>query len=690
LTLYVSSLLVACGICLFAGIHATFAGSARGQERVYFAFGCLSLLLSIYLGLTAALYQTDTVSTTCALVRTQISFACLIYPTGIWFFSLYTDIAHWRRWVTAAVLIFGALLVINLCSPYSLLYTDITMRPPLVLPWGETVHDYTGTESAHVASIYYTAVNASYLWAVCSCILLWRRGQGARVWSLTLYLIVQATASVHAESLDLNGRRGLTFDSLAFLVLVLLMSGVLRRELQRRTQALAASLDELRSETQRREGVEADLRHLAYHDHLTDLPNRHYMHERLQTALASAEQVDGALILFDLDHFKTINEALGHDVGDELLKGVAARISEAAPASACIARFGGDEFALHISPLTDTGEPAAQAALRIAHEITTRLTTPLRIGDHDLVVGVSAGIALLPGLARDVDNVLRQVDMALYRAKASGRHTAVVFESVMQAQADRRLLLEKGLRLALDRDEFELHYQPQLDMQGRFIGAEALLRWRHPVHGLIDPVEFIPIAEETGLIHSIGRYVLRQACLELDSWPAAHAQARLSINVSPWQLFAQDFVRTLQETVASTRADPQRITLEITENVFLHDLEDAASKIRALDAAGFHFSLDDFGSGYTSLESLKKLPVRELKIDRTFIEGLRAGSHDRFIEAMIAIAHYLQLFVVAEGVETEEQRTALVGLGCDAIQGYLVSRPLPAPEFRNWLAQHAG
>ena len=286
--------------------------------------------------------------------------------------------------------------------------------------------------------------------------------------------------------------------------------------------------------------------------------------------------------------------------------------------------------------------------------------------------------------------MLRQVDMALYRAKATGRHTAALFEGSMQAQADRRLLLEKGLRLALERDEFELYYQPQLDMQARFIGAEALLRWRHPEHGLIDPAEFIPIAEETGLIHRIGRYVLHQACLELDAWPASQAQARLSINVSPWQLFAQDFVRTLQESVASTRADPRRLTLEITENAFLHDLDDAAGKIRSLEAAGFQFSLDDFGSGYTSLASLKKLPVRELKIDRTFIEGLHTGSHDRFIEVMITIAHHLKLFVVAEGVETEEQRVALAGLGCDAIQGYLISHPLPATAFRRWLAEYTG
>lgn len=398
LTLYISSLLIACGICFFAGIHAAFAGSAHGEGRVYLAFGFLSLLLSVYLALTAALYQTTTLPTATALIRAQIGFGCLIYPTGIWFFGLYAGLAHWRRWATIAALIFGILLVINLGSPYSLLYTSIIARPPLMLPWGETVHDFTGSESPLLTGLYYTAVDGTYLWAVCCCIVLWRRGSAARVWSLTLYLVVQAAASVHAETVNLDGGQGVTFDSLAFLVLVLLMGGVLRRELQHRTQALAISLDELRSETLRREGVEADLSHLAYHDQLTGLPNRHYMHEYLQSALLSTEPVAGAFILFDLDHFKTINDALGHDVGDELLKGVAARISEAAPAGSCIARFGGDEFALHLPSLGTTDGAPAQTALRIAREIAARLSAPLRIGNHDLVVGVSAGIALLPGV----------------------------------------------------------------------------------------------------------------------------------------------------------------------------------------------------------------------------------------------------------------------------------------------------
>lgn len=689
LTLYTPSLLIACGICLFAGLHAIAAKPRQEQGRVFLAFGCLSLLLALYLGLTAAIYQTDSVATATVLARAQLDVACLIYPTGICFFSLYTGLAHWRRWSGIAALVFAVLLAINLRSPYSLLYTDIAERAPLVLPWGETLHTYVGVEAPLLTGIYYTAVNACYLWAVCCGIVLWRRGSGARVWSLTIYLVVQAAASLHAEATNNFAGRGLTFDALAFLVLVLLMSNVLRLELKQQNAALAASLERLHRETLRREGVEADLRHLAYHDALTGLPNRHGMHERLHAALAATQPARSALILFDLDHFKTINEALGHKTGDELLKGVAARLQQAIPAGAFLARFGGDEFALHLPLHEHADETPAQTALRVARELATQVAPPIRIGNHDLVVGMSAGIALLPASAPGIESVLRQVDMALHHAKATGRHTVATFELGMQAQADRRLMLEKGLRLALEHGEFELHYQPQLDMQARFIGAEALLRWRHPEHGLIDPGEFIQIAEETGLIHAIGHHVLREACLEMEAWQTTHAAARLSINVSPWQVFAQDFVRGVRDTVTATRADPGRITLEITENAFLHDLDDVAVKIRELQASGFGFALDDFGSGYTSLASLKQLPLRELKIDRTFVTGLQAGVRDRFVEAMVAIAHHLQLFVIAEGVETGEQRRALAELGCDGVQGFLIGRPMPAIEFRRWLAGNA-
>ena len=683
MTLYVSSLLIACGICFFAGIHAVLAGTAGKREPVSQAFGCLSLLLAVYLLLTAAVYQTEALSLARVLIHWQLTIACLVYPVAVWFIGLYAELRRWRRWLVLTSIVFGGLLVANVFSANSVIYAEIAHGRVLNLPWGEQVHDFPGRKS-QLFGVYFLAKDAVYVFAIGCCVALWRK-HSARAWPLTLYLLIQGLAAVHADIVNRSGTQMVTFEALAFLALVLLMGDRLRRELSDRATLLAHNLDELRAETKRRQQVESNLRHLAYHDPVTGLPNRLALRDYLHDELAGRRTDDHALILLDLDHFRTINEALGHDVGDMLLKAVAVRLLAAAPPGSMVARHGGDEFALHVGLPADA-TPAA-AARDIVREVTARLTAPYTIGAHDLAVGVSAGIALLPGMANDVDSALRQVAMAMHQAKAAGRNTTIIFEQLMQAQADRRLLLEKGLRLALERDEFELHYQPQVDAHGRFVGAEALLRWRHPQHGLIAPTEFIPIAEETGLIHAIGRHVLRESCVERESWAAVHADARISINVSPWQLFAQDFVRVVHETVNATRAKPCNVTIEITENALLHDLDDVAYKMRELASLGFHFSLDDFGSGYASLGNLKKLPLHELKIDRVFVEGMQTGVRDTLVEAIISIAHEQQLYVVAEGVETSQQRDALAELGCDAIQGYLVCRPMPSAQFHDWLDQ---
>ncbi|MEO7064458.1 MAG: bifunctional diguanylate cyclase/phosphodiesterase [Dokdonella sp.] len=672
-------------MCLFAGIQFALVGASRIHERVYLAFGCLCLLLAGYLLLTAVLYQTHSVAVAAQVVRAQMAFSCSIYPAAIGFIGLYAKLRHWRRWFAIACIGFGVLFTINLFSPNSMLYSAITYGGPLTLHWGESVSYFDSVESS-IAPAYYLLEGACYVWALGCCIALWRRGQHARMWPLALYLAIQFFATEHAEVVNRSGQRSLTFDALAFLALALIMSDVLRRELRGQTKALAASLGKLRIETDRRQSVEDDLRHLAYHDPLTGLPNRHRMQDDLHAALAARPAEAGALVVLDLDNFKTINDALGHAVGDEVLRSFAERLRVAVPAGTRVAHFGGDDFALLLQPIGSSESLVASHVRALVLDIISHLVAPLHLGDHELVIGASAGIALFDHMSGDTASVLREVDVALHRAKTLGRNIAVVFESPMQSDIQQRHALESGLRLALKHGEFEVHYQPQVDMQGRFIGAEALVRWRHPVHGLIAPAEFIAIAEEAGLIHAIGREVLRQACMERSTWPASLARARVSVNISPWQLFAQDCVGTLLDTVRATDADPAHITLEITENIYLHDLDDIASKIRALDALGFHFSLDDFGSGHTSLASLKTLPVRELKIDRVFIDALKSDTRDGFVEAMIAIAHHLDLVVIAEGVETEAQLQALRAMGCDAVQGYLVSRPLDAAAFRSWLA----
>lgn len=682
--LYVPALWIACGVCLFSGIQFVLVSTSDGKNQLYTAFGCLCLLLAGYLLLTATLYQTHSVIWGIWLVRAQVALTCGIYPAAIGFFGLYANLVHWHRWFLLAAAIFGAAFIINLFSPASVLYSSISATAPLLLPWGESVRLFKGTDSPF-ASTYYLAVGACFIWAVGCCVVLWRRGQRQRMWPLALYLVIQIITFEHAEYVYRTDQRSITFEALAFLALVLIMSDVLRRELRRQTGALGASLKRLRIETDRRELVEEDLRHVAYHHRLTGLPNRLHMQNDLHAALAAQTFDHDALVLLNLDHFKTINDALGHAVGDEVLRSTAARVVAAVPAETQVAHFGSDEFALLLRSVGDSTESAAENAKQLALRVMACVAAPLRLGDHELVIGSSAGIVMLPSTAGDVSSVLREADVALHHAKAAGRNTAIVFESAMQASIEQRHSLVSDLRLALQRDEFEVYYQPQVDMHGRFVGAEALLRWQHPVRGLIEPIEFIPVAEEAGLIHAIGREVLHRACIERSAWPAATAHARLAVNVSPWQLFAQDFVNALLETARSTDVNPAHITLEITESIYLQDLDDIANKIRALAAHGFQFSMDDFGTGYTTLASLKKLPVSELKIDRVFVEGLQPGSHDGFVDAMIAIAHHLDLVVVAEGVETETQLTALRAMGCDVTQGYLVSRPLTAVAFREWL-----
>ncbi|WEN14212.1 EAL domain-containing protein [Rhodanobacter sp. AS-Z3] len=683
MTLFVSSQLIACGICLFAGFYSLLARSAGQRDPMVLAFGNLCLLLAAYLLLTASIAQTNSLNLACSLVRWQVAIACLIFPAATWFIGHYAQLQRRRPWLGVACAIFGGLFFVNLFSPSSVIYSAIAKGAPIVLPWGETVSNFVGQKSS-LFGVYYLARDAAYLWAIGCCIALWRRNS-TRARPLTLYLLIQAVAAIHGEVISRAELRSVSYESLIFLALVVLMGDQLRRELQHRATLLTRNLDELRSETLRREQVESNLRHLAYHDTVTGLPNRLAVREHVQTALMAKNPAGSALIMLDLDHFRTINEALGHDVGDKLLKAVATRLVSAVPSGSLVARPGGDEFALHLK--LPVGLAPAGAALDIAGDLTKQLTAPFRIGAHDLAIGVSGGIALLPGMAGDVDSALRQVAMALHKAKATGRNRTIVFEQAMQAQADRRLLLEKGLRLALERDEFELHYQPQIDASGQFVAAEALLRWCHPIEGMISPEEFIPIAEEAGLIHAIGRYVMQRACVEREGWPTAHATARVSINVSPWQLFAQDFVTSLQEIVNATRTLPRQVTIEITESALLHDLDDLTRKIDELANCGFHFALDDFGSGYASLGHLKKLPLHELKIDRAFIENLQAGVTDPFVNAIITIAHEQKLLVVAEGVETEPQRVALVEMGCDAAQGHLISQPLRADSFCHWLEQ---
>jgi diguanylate cyclase (GGDEF)-like protein/PAS domain S-box-containing protein len=442
-----------------------------------------------------------------------------------------------------------------------------------------------------------------------------------------------------------------------------------------------------------RERAEARIRRMAYQDYLTGLASRAQLQERLAEAVRRVRPVgSGALLLIDLDHFKTINDALGHDVGDELLRAVAQRLTEAAPQDALVARLGGDEFVVMIN----TGMPGtagAEVAVRkLAQRIMTQLSRPMFVGERAFTIGASVGVALFPENGENELDILRHADLALYQAKNTGRGVIQVYQPSLQAAAANRLQLEEGLHRAMTKGELELYYQPQLDGAGRVTGGEVLLRWHHPELGDVSPATFIPVAEETGLIHTIGGWVFMQACTRLTEWlhTGAPFSGCLAINVCPWQFSRPDFLEQVRHTLDTHDIDPRRLVLEITETALLDGLGDTIEKLKALRALGLGVALDDFGTGYSSLSYLRDLPLDQLKIDKVFIGELSNEIEHPLAESMIAIGKHMNLDVVAEGVETEAQRAKLVELGCDCFQGFLFCQPLPEEDFLQWLCDNEG
>jgi diguanylate cyclase (GGDEF)-like protein len=441
-----------------------------------------------------------------------------------------------------------------------------------------------------------------------------------------------------------------------------------------------------------RRKVEAQVRRMAYQDYLTGLASRSLLHERLTEILARSHRTRecGALLMIDLDHFKTINDALSHDVGDEVQRAVGRRLSEVASPHVFVARLGGDEFVALLATDDADMERTRQTALDLARQIMERLSSLIYVGERSFSVGASIGIVPFPIDSETEQDLLRHADMALYRAKSLGRANVQFYLPSLQYAADTRLQLEAGLRRVIAGHELELQFQPLVDVSGRSLGAEALLRWHHPEMGDIQPATFIPVAEETGMIHDIGQWVLNRACERLNAWQQAAVPlgGRLSINVCAWQFARVDFVQQLRATLAAQRVDPRRLMLELTESALLYDLDEAVEKLKALRALGLHIALDDFGTGYSSLAYLRDLPLDHIKIDKSFVAELDKSVDNPLVESMIAIGHHMRLGVVAEGVETENQRAVLMQMGCECFQGYLYTHPLPEGEFLQWLSRH--
>jgi diguanylate cyclase (GGDEF)-like protein/PAS domain S-box-containing protein len=436
-----------------------------------------------------------------------------------------------------------------------------------------------------------------------------------------------------------------------------------------------------------RKTAEERIRNLAFYDALTELPNRRLLIDRLHQAMAlsSRNGRHGALLFIDLDNFKLLNDTQGHDVGDQLLILMAQRLEDSVRRGDSVARLGGDEFVVMLEELDSNPNEAAAQVETIAQKILSLLSRPYELGQYEYHSTSSLGVTLFRGDAESVEELLKRADLAMYQAKAAGRNAVRFFDPAMQASVEARTALEGELRRAVLRGDFILHYQPQVNAKGMMTGVEALVRWQHAERGLVGPVEFIDLAEETGLILNIGQQVLQMACTQLKIWsenPRTQA-LNVSINVSAHQFRHPDFVDMVLANADSSGIDASRLVLEITESMLLGNLEETIDKMRRLRAAGIRFSIDDFGTGYSSLAYLQRLPLNEVKIDRSFVADLEFNPNDAAIcAACISLAHILGLSVVAEGVETEVQRYFLTTVHrTDMLQGYLFGKPMPAADI---------
>ncbi len=444
-----------------------------------------------------------------------------------------------------------------------------------------------------------------------------------------------------------------------------------------------------RNVTQRKSSEE-EINKLAFYDPLTNLPNRRLMVDRLRQALAISSRSGniGALQFIDLDNFKTLNDTQGHDMGDLLLQQVAKRLTGCMRQGDTVARLGGDEFVVMIEELSESREEAAAQAEMIGEKILAAISVPYKLAGLDYQITPSIGITLYSDHQQSTDELLKQADLAMYQSKSAGRNTLRFFDPAMQAVITTRVKLENDIRQGILKGEFLLYYQPQINREGRAVGAEVLLRWPHPERGMVPPVEFIPLAEDSGLILPLGNWVLETACTQLALWATdpLTQDLTLAVNVSARQFRQPDFVEYVLDLISYTGVNPKRLKLELTESLLVNDIEETTHKMVALKARGVGFSLDDFGTGYSSLSYLKRMPLDQLKIDQSFVRDLMTDPNDAAIAlAVITLGHALGLTVIAEGVETQAQRNHLHSQGCDAYQGYLMGRPMPVADFESSL-----
>ncbi|MEO8778944.1 MAG: EAL domain-containing protein [Rhodanobacter sp.] len=673
-----------------AGLQFLVIGVRERNDYTYVAFSALCGCIAVLAFGNAMMNAASTLTSAILALRIVAGAAVLAVPAMAIFVGCYTARPMNRRVLTILFLVSAAMFLINLGAPCSVFDSELHEGQPIILPWGEALFAIEGTPST-LEQVFRWLSSAVFVWALYRAGRQIMDGQRLRGAMLGFALSVQFLALLWGFIVvDVLNTHLPSIDSFAFPMFVLVMGLSLGDQMHRNWLQLSRTASALENEVDVRRKAELDLRHAAYHDALTGLPNRLRTLYTLAELLAEAKQRTqyGAVLMIDLDNFKTINDSLGHQVGDRVLETIADSLLMVAPGSSSVGRLEGDEFVILLDTSDERAEDAAVRALRVAEQVLERLVAPLAIDNRVLGVGASIGVAVFPHEDSSAADVLRCADIALFRAKSAGRNATRLFMPQMQRDADARLELERGLRTALEQKGFSLHFQPQVDMGGNVVGAEALLRWSHPQLGTVSPATFIPIAEETGLINAIGSWVIDEACRHIQAWRQSGLDfgGRISVNVSAWQIANPQFAANIEAQVKSAGIEPGALTLELTESALLGDFDAALHTLRQLSSSGFRLSLDDFGTGYSSLAYLQQLPLEELKIDRSFISTLE-DSTDPLAGFIIDVGHRLGMTTIAEGVETRAQITALHSLGCDLVQGYLVCVPLAADDFQQWLQQ---
>ncbi|HKB81965.1 MAG TPA: EAL domain-containing protein [Burkholderiales bacterium] len=606
---------------------------------------------------------------------TLISMLIAILVSGFALYVVSRDTLHWQR-----LLLAGTLMGTGICAMHYTGMAAMQMSPPII---------YDPTLLAASVAIAIAAALAA-LWIAFtlrdnsgwmryaklgSAIIMGFAITGMHYTGMAAARFAPDSVCLTGPLVDNSWMAG-TIAGLTFVILCATLGlSILDARMASKTAKMVESLKHANDELQRQ----------ALHDPLTKLPNRVLLEDRLDQALVHSNRFGTvcAILFVDLDRFKTVNDSLGHFVGDELLRAVAARLETLVRGEDTVSRLGGDEFVILLKEIGNTADAAA-----VAHKILEGLGRAFRVHTHELFITPSIGVSLFPSHGKNAQTLLTNADAAMYSAKKQGRNNVQVFAADMNTSFPERLKLETDLRRALERHEFELHYQPMIDIQlGRMVGMEALLRWRHPDRGLVSPADFIPLAEETGLIVPIGRWVLEEACAQNKAWQnKGLGKLRVSVNISAVQFRQRDLLETIARALTQSGLAPEDLEVEITESTVMQNASEATVTLERLSRTGVLISIDDFGTGYSSLSYLKSFPINTLKIDRSFIRDISVDRDDAaIVRAIIGLAHNLRLRVVAEGVETEQQLEFLRSLESDEYQGYYCSRPLAAADFELYM-----